>query len=603
MSRFAFVKRCTLNFANERELGSGGFGTVYKGVDAQNGHCFAVKVLNLQIFQQIPRDMPDEALQRIIKAETNAFRALPQTHPNLCRLLGVCSGKKSDGSPYVMVLSSLGHRGDLASLLRKDEEAKTLTWRDRLSVARQVCKAVSFLHGQQPNPIFHRDLKSENIVMTTSLNPMLIDWALARLIPAGAQSHRVTTEAMAVGTAGYMCPQYAAERVFSPESEVYSLGVVLLELFTGKIQTDTDPQTNLVKQFAGEDLYAHDADAPPTVHPLCAADADVRAGEWDDGVATDLATLILECLRKKRRRVTVPFVLRSLCAIERKAEEARPGDEVLREELKKMRETHEREQIERDVRQQREHETLVRCIACCETVKESEGAECPRENRDHFLCSDCFGDYVRHKVEEGIEMRHGELKLPCSMAGRGCEQGAFYDQRVVALNCSTDAYRTFLEARDGSLRAAARAEVEAEVRREGAVGGARRRLEEEMMHFHKTPCCNRGFVYDGCAAVACADLCGRHFCALCHFHSDRDCHPHVATCRLNPRRNDYFVSKEELDALHRPLVARKVRSLLADLSRDQPEVHAALLQEGAVLQHLKDLEIMDQGGVDAASPP
>uniref|UniRef100_A0A0G4HBN4 Protein kinase domain-containing protein n=1 Tax=Chromera velia CCMP2878 TaxID=1169474 RepID=A0A0G4HBN4_9ALVE len=496
----SFLQRCTLNFAEERKLGSDAFGTVYKGVDTENIYCFAVKVLNLQLFLPLVnlRETSDDALQKIIKKETEAFRALPQTHPNLCKLLGVCSGRHADQSPYVMVLSSLRHKGDLAALLKSDADARTLTWRDRVSVARQLAKAVSFLHGQTPASIFHRDLKSENVVMTTNLTPMLIDWALARLCPSHPRRCR--------------------------ESQSH-------DRRRGR-RTQSPPRCDLVKQFTGEDLCSHNDDAPPTVHTLCAADADPRAEDWDEKVAIDFASLTLECLRKKRRRAPVPAVLRALCAMEHSAEALRPGERVLREELAQMREARDRELVEADVRQQRAREETVSCSACMETVREGEGVVYPRESREHFLCRECFSDYVRHQVEGGLEMKAGALLLPCPMAGRGCTVGVFFDQRTVALNCSTEAYCLFLECRDGQLRAEARAEVEAEVRREGAVGVARRRLEEELNRFCRTPCCNQPFVYEGCAAVTC-----------------------------------------------RP----------AYLFCDQPEVHAALVQEESVQRHLREL--------------
>eukprot|EP00820_Chromera_velia_P001662 Cvel_15366.t1-p1 / transcript=Cvel_15366.t1 / gene=Cvel_15366 / organism=Chromera_velia_CCMP2878 / gene_product=Serine/threonine-protein kinase PBS1, putative / transcript_product=Serine/threonine-protein kinase PBS1, putative / location=Cvel_scaffold1132:51663-54398(+) / protein_length=912 / sequence_SO=supercontig / SO=protein_coding / is_pseudo=false len=600
----SFLKRCTRDFAEERKVGSGTFGTVYKGVDTENGHCFAVKVINPQVFQQVLlrndglSDASEDRLQRIVRAETDAFRALPQTHPNLCRLLGICSGRHpGNGSPYVMILSALGHKGDLASLLQKDADARILTWQDRVSVARQIAKAVSFLHGQSPRPIFHRDLKSANIVMTNSLKPMLIDWALARLIPEGAQSHKATTEAFSVGTRGFMCPQYAAEGVFTSESEVYSLGVVLLELFTGR--TQRPPESDLVKEFAGEDLFSRDADAPPTVHPLGVEDADSRAGEWDQRVATEFASLILDCLQKKRRRVSLPSVLRSLSALEALAEAARPGEEALRRELAVMREAQETQIVEREVTEQRAHEEKVTCSACLESVSVGEGAVCPRGKKEHFLCRGCFSDHVKHEAESGLRMVEGELLLPCPLAGRGCESGAYYDQRVVALNCSAESYRHFRESRDRDLREEGRRVAEAEIRREDRVGRERRRLEEELSHFSHTPCCNRPFVFDGCAAVMC--VCGMFFCALCHFTSRYDSHDHVGVCDLNPVRGEVFISTQRLERVHRPLLAQRVRALLADLQRDHPEVFGRLVEEESVQRHLIELDIDPQE--DLRRPP
>uniref|UniRef100_A0A0G4GJ99 Protein kinase domain-containing protein n=1 Tax=Chromera velia CCMP2878 TaxID=1169474 RepID=A0A0G4GJ99_9ALVE len=592
-----FVERCTLNFSDERKLGSSTFGIVYKAVDAVRKQSFAVKVLNVNVLQPLLRDGSDEeAVQQLIQAETAALRALPQEHPNLCRLLGVCTGRNPDGIPYVMVLSSLGRLGDLAASLRSNETARKPTWQDRVSVARQLCNAVSFLHNL-PTPIFHRDLESENIVLGPNWAPMLVDWALDRLVPeTDVPSHTATTRGLAIGTRGYMCPQYTAEEVFTGESEVYSLGVVLLELFTGKIQSPI-AGPDLVKQYAGEDLYSNDPDAPPTVHTLCAEDSDRRAGDWDVGVAGEFASLILDCLRKKRRRILLKAVLRAFCALERRAAAVRPGEAVLREQLARMRSVCERELVWEDVRRQREVEQTVCCSSCRETVKKDEGAECPRENPEHFLCRGCFGNFVCQKVEEGLEMREDVPLLPCPFARRGCEEGEFYDQRVVALNCSAEAYKAFRKSRDGMLRAAVRAERDEEIRREGMVGFAKRGLEEELNHFCCTPCCSRLFVYDGCAAVDCS-LCNKFFCALCLpvNESDEECHRHVRGCELNPEAGNPFVSAETLLAVHRPLLAQRVREFLDRTLREQPDVHAALLQDDGICGHLRELQVEFEEG-------
>uniref|UniRef100_A0A0G4IBD0 Protein kinase domain-containing protein n=1 Tax=Chromera velia CCMP2878 TaxID=1169474 RepID=A0A0G4IBD0_9ALVE len=583
-----YVKKCTQNFCDERKLGTGVFGTVYKGVDPENLHEFAIKVLKLP--SRNISVSSDEAFSAIIEEKTAAFKAVSQAHPNLCKVMGVCSGRdESDGRDYLIILSSLGSRGNLGQVLRDDECARSLDWRVRLAIARQICEAAFFLQEQRPLAL-HR-IKSTNVVFTDNLKPMLSDWAISRLLPS---SERDSNETAAIGTRGYLCPQHRADGVLAVETETYSIGIVLLELFVGRaMNSDCD----LVKEFAGEDLYSQDTDGPPTIHILSVADADERAGKWDQLIASEFADLILGCLRKRRRRLTLRSALRFLCDISQIL--ALPGCDDQRcppwvPETPSQRIGGwgglrmwpvEGRGGDREV----DLEEDMKCVACMLDFKRKDGADCPRKQKEHFLCKDCFSDYVYHQVEGGLEMRDGTLLLPCPLAGRGCAEGVFFCQRVVALNCKPEAYRKFLESRDHQLRREVRAEVENEVRREGAAGSARRRLEEELSFYSRTPCCGRAFVFDGCAAIACTPTCRQHFCAFCLHHSPTDLHAHVMTCRLNPNPGHLYISAAGLDRVHRPLLHQRVQNFLEQVQRDQPEVHTALMQMESVQRWIADL--------------
>eukprot|EP00250_Pteridium_aquilinum_P021836 c25241_g1_i1 orf=278-2605(+) len=205
------MKRATHNFAKERLLGSGGFGDVYKGI-LQDGTVVAVKsakVGNMKGIEQV----------------LNEVRILSQVnHRGLVMLLGCCVEAEQPLLVYEYIPN-----GTLLDHL-KESRGTFLDWRTRLKVAVQTADGLAYLHSAANPPIYHRDVKSSNILLDAELNAKVSDFGLSRLAQADL-SHISTC---AQGTLGYLDPEYYRNYQLTAKSDVYSFGVVLLELVTSQ---------------------------------------------------------------------------------------------------------------------------------------------------------------------------------------------------------------------------------------------------------------------------------------------------------------------------------------------------------------------------------
>lgn len=205
------MKRATHNFAKERLLGSGGFGDVYKGVLA-GGTVVAVKsakVGNMKGIEQV----------------LNEVRVLSQVnHRGLVMLLGCCVETEQPLLVYEYIPN-----GTLLDHLKGDRGV-FLDWHRRLKVAVQTAEGLAYLHSAANPPIYHRDVKSSNILLDADLNARVSDFGLSRLAKAD-MSHISTC---AQGTLGYLDPEYYRNYQLTAKSDVYSFGVVLLELVTSQ---------------------------------------------------------------------------------------------------------------------------------------------------------------------------------------------------------------------------------------------------------------------------------------------------------------------------------------------------------------------------------
>ncbi|KAG0496027.1 hypothetical protein HPP92_000636 [Vanilla planifolia] len=206
------LRRATSNFSRDNLLGSGGYGDVYRG-SLPDGTPIAVKCAKLGSTKST-----DQVL--------NEVRILSQVnHRFLVRLLGCCV----DLAQPLMVYEFIPN-GTLFDHLARG----SLSWRGRLAVAHQTAEGLAYLHSSAVPPIYHRDVKSSNILLDEKLNAKVSDFGLSRL--AEADLSHVTT--CAQGTLGYLDPEYYRNYQLTDKSDVYSFGVVLLELLTSKKAID-----------------------------------------------------------------------------------------------------------------------------------------------------------------------------------------------------------------------------------------------------------------------------------------------------------------------------------------------------------------------------
>ncbi|XP_026399531.1 proline-rich receptor-like protein kinase PERK10 isoform X3 [Papaver somniferum] len=219
----AEIEKATNNFHDTRILGEGGFGRVYRGI-LDDGTNVAVKVLK--------RD--DQQGGREFLAEVEMLGRLH--HRNLVKLIGICIEEKARCLVYELIAN-----GSVESHLHgPDKEIAPLDWGSRIKIALGAARGLAYLHEDSSPHVIHRDFKSSNILLEHDFSPKVSDFGLARTALEEGDQH-ITTRVM--GTFGYVAPEYAMTGHLLVKSDVYSYGVVLLELLTGRKPVDmSQPQ-------------------------------------------------------------------------------------------------------------------------------------------------------------------------------------------------------------------------------------------------------------------------------------------------------------------------------------------------------------------------
>ncbi|XP_021722148.1 receptor-like serine/threonine-protein kinase ALE2 [Chenopodium quinoa] len=222
------LEKATDKFSSRRILGEGGFGRVYHGI-LEDGTEVAVKLLT--------RD--NQNGDREFIAEVEMLSRLH--HRNLVKLIGICI----EGHRRCLVYEVV-HNGSVESHLHGVDKLKgPLDWDARLKIALGAARGLAYLHEDSNPRVIHRDFKASNVLLEDDYTPKVSDFGLAREATEGSQ--HVSTRVM--GTFGYVAPEYAMTGHLLVKSDVYSYGVVLLELLTGRMPVDMSQpqgQENLV---------------------------------------------------------------------------------------------------------------------------------------------------------------------------------------------------------------------------------------------------------------------------------------------------------------------------------------------------------------------
>ncbi|XP_015576698.2 probable serine/threonine-protein kinase PBL21 [Ricinus communis] len=208
----------TNNFREMNLIGEGGFGRVYKG-RLESGQIVAVKQLNHDGVQGFQEFIVEVLMLSLLH------------HSNLVTLIGYCTA--GDQRLLVYEYMQMGSVED--HIFDLDPDKEPLNWSTRMKIAVGAARGLEYLHCKANPPVIYRDLKSANILLDTDFNPKLSDFGLAKLGPVGENTH-VSTRVM--GTYGYCAPEYAMSGKLTLKSDIYSFGVVLLELITGRKAID-----------------------------------------------------------------------------------------------------------------------------------------------------------------------------------------------------------------------------------------------------------------------------------------------------------------------------------------------------------------------------
>ncbi|KAJ9542976.1 hypothetical protein OSB04_029482 [Centaurea solstitialis] len=250
---FSMIVKATSDFSINNKLGQGGFGAVYKGV-LEGGGEIAVKRLS------------KTSSQGFVEFQNEVICIAKLQHRNLVKLLGYCV----QGEEKMLVYEYMPNKS-LDSFLFDENNSLLLDWPQRYHIINGIARGLLYLHQDSRLRIIHRDLKASNILLDSNMNPKISDFGLARMFKeyeTEANTNKV------VGTLGYISPEYAANGVFSVKSDVFSFGVLVLEIVSGKKNRGFSHQDH------HDNLLGHAWRLYKEANPLELVDAALR-GSWN----------------------------------------------------------------------------------------------------------------------------------------------------------------------------------------------------------------------------------------------------------------------------------------------------------------------------------
>ncbi|XP_051114395.1 probable serine/threonine-protein kinase PBL19 [Andrographis paniculata] len=244
---FAELKQATSNFSKLLKIGEGGFGIVYKGnikpVDGNGeSQVVAIKKLNKDGYQGHKQWVAEVQFLGVVE------------HPNLVKLIGYCAVDGERGIQRLLVYEYMKNKSLEDHLFNKAIPA--LSWELRLQIILRAARGLAYLHEESEIQVIYRDFKSSNVLLDEDFMPKLSDFGLAREGPSAGNTHVSTA---VVGTYGYAAPDYIETGRLTSKSDVWSFGVVLYEILTGRKSLERDRPRSEQKLWEWVKLYPADS--------------------------------------------------------------------------------------------------------------------------------------------------------------------------------------------------------------------------------------------------------------------------------------------------------------------------------------------------------
>jgi len=306
-----FIYSCTNNLNITKKLGQGAFGAVYKGKD--DNQYFAVKRILFDI--AVAKDKVKE-VSKTFKIELAALKRF--RHPHIVSLYGY---HLSAGSPSQYLVYEFASNGSLDTFYTSEQRRESLSSEIRVQIMSDIICAIHYLHtGTKDNlGLFHRDIKSANICLDQNYTAKLIDCGLAKFVLVDESietnknffSVQITSTDGVFGTPGCRCPWYSkGGKTFEASCDVYSFGIVMIELVTGCLQNDRTKLGQFSEHYFPSDFEGNAAEALKLAIPKLVNDADPLAKEWEDGILSSVCELAIRCIQNNRlkRPTTIELV-------------------------------------------------------------------------------------------------------------------------------------------------------------------------------------------------------------------------------------------------------------------------------------------------------